>query len=189
MSPRRLDDPYRAVIRQFNRRGVRYVVVGMSGINYYARGAAEAFATLDYDVFVESTLKNVEQALRSLKSLGFTIGTATGPLNMERLKGIVRDKRTLVATTPEGLTVELLLAISGFAFAEVAKDAATFAVRGVPVKVGRLTKLLQSKQLAGRTKDRAFIRRYAALLDTSAKAPGGKTFRSADTFLKHLHSL
>ena len=189
MSPRRFYDPYRAVIRQFNRRGVRYVVVGMAGINYYARGAAETFATLDYDVLIEPTLNNVEQAIRSLKRLGFTIGTAAGLLSAERLREIVRGKRTLVATTPDGLMVELLLAISGFAFAEVAKDAATFAVRGVPVKVGRLTKLLQSKQLAGRTKDRAFIRRYAALLDTSAKAPGGKTFRSADTFLKHLHSL
>ena len=212
MSPRRFEDPYRAVIRQFNRRGVRYVVVGLSGINYYAKGAAEAFATLDYDVFMDPTLKNVEQALQSLTRLGFAVGAATGLVQAQDLRGIVRAKRTLVATTPDGLTVELLLAISGFTFAEVAKDAATFVVRGVPVKVGRLTKLLQSKKVAGRRKDRDFLRRYTALLDTGAKEPGGetsetpytnaeiqkllklskepggKTFASAEALLKHLRS-
>ena len=64
-----------------------------------------------------------------------------------------------------GLMVELLLTVSGFPFAELAKDAATVTVRGEPVRVGRLTKLLQSKQLAGRAKDRQFLRRYQALLE------------------------
>ena len=165
MSRTRPQDPYRAVVQSFNRIGVRYVVVGMAAINYYARKAAETFATLDYDIFIEPTLKNVEQAIRGLKRLGFTIGTATGPLQTRALHSIVRQKRTLVATTTEGLTIELLLAVSGFLFAELAEDAATFTIRGVPVKVGRLTKLLQSKKLAGRAKDRAFLRRYQILLD------------------------
>lgn len=167
-----LRDPYRAVIQRFNRGGVRYVIVGMAGINYYAQNPSETFATLDYDVFIDPTLKNVEQAIRSLKRLGFTIGTSRGLFTTDHLKGVVRDKRPLVATTPEGLTIELLLAVSGFPFAELAKDAATFSVRGVPVKVGRLTKLLQSKQLADRAKDRAFIRRYRALLEEPAPPQG-----------------
>lgn len=164
-----LHDPYRAVIRRFNRNGVRYVVVGMTGINYYARRPAETFATLDYDVFIEPTLKNVERAIRSLRGLGFAMGTAGGPLETELLKDLVRSRRTLIATTPEGLTVELLLAVSGFPFTELAKDAATLTVRGEPVKVGRLTKLLQSKKLAGRAKDRHFLRRYRALLEESGQ--------------------
>ena len=164
-----LQDPYRAIIQRFNRSGVRYVVVGMSGINYYAQSPAETFATLDYDMFIDPTLKNVEQAIRSLAGLGLTIGTASGVFSAKHLKEVVRSKRTLIATTPDGLTVELLLAVSGFAFAELAKDVATFAVRGVPVKVGRLTKLLHSKKLAGRAKDHHFLRRYQALLETCSK--------------------
>ena len=160
-----LHDPYRAVIQRFNRRGVRYVVVGMAGINYYARHPAETFATLDYDIFIDPTLKNVEQAIRSLNGLGFTMGTADGPLEARLVKDIVRSRRTLIATTPQGLMVKLLLAVSGFPFAELAKDAATVTVRGEPVRIGRLTKLLQSKQLAGRAKDRQFLRRYQALLE------------------------
>lgn len=169
MKSQRLRDPYRTTIQQFNRRGVRYVVVGMSGINYYAREPSEAFATLDYDVFLEPTLHNVTQAIHGLSEVGFTLGTTTGQLEPEQLTRLVRDRRTLVATTPEGMTIELLLEVPGFSFSELARDAATFTVRGVPVKVGRLTKLLTSKRVAGRPKDRTFLQRYQALLDESLK--------------------
>ena len=165
MTARTLQDPYRAVIQQLNRYGVRYLVVGMAGINYYASSPAQTFATLDYDCFIEPTLMNVEQALRCVNRLGFTVGTSAGPLKTKEIKAIVRDHTTLVATTPDGLMVELWLAVSGYAFSDLARDAATFTVRGVPVKVGRLTKLLRSKQLAARAKDRQFLQRYQSLLD------------------------
>lgn len=161
---RSLRDPYLAVIRRFNQLGVRYVVVGMSGINYYAKSPAETFATLDYDLFLEPTLRNVGQAVRGLTALGFTLGTAEGPVQGDDLGTAVRRRKTLVATTPEGLMVELLLAVSGYPFSELAKDAATFTVSGVPVRVGQLRKLLMSKKLAGRPKDRQFLRRYETLL-------------------------
>jgi len=157
-------DPYRAVIQQFNRRGVRYVVVGMAGINYYARNSAETFATLDYDLLLEPSLSNVERAILVLQQFGFTLGTSTGLLYRADLRRMVRHRTTLTATTPDGLMIELLLAVSGYPFSELARDAATVTIRGVPVKVGRLSKLLRSKQLAGRPKDRQFLRRYQALL-------------------------
>ena len=162
-------DPYRTVIQQFNRRGVRYVVVGMSGINYYASSAAETFATMDYDLFLDPSLKNVEQAVRLLRKLGFTLGTSTDVFQQKNLRQIVRDRRTLVATTSEGIMVELLLEISGYQFSDLARDAATVTIRGVSVKVGRLSKLLRSKQLAGRSKDRQFLRRYQSLLEEEKK--------------------
>ena len=161
-------DPYRSVIQAFNRRGVRYVVVGMSGINYYAKSPAETFATLDYDLFLEPSIRNVEQALQALRRLGFTVGTARGLLTAGGLKSVVRNRTTLVATTPDGVRVELLLEVSGYPFSELARDAATFTVHGVPVRVGRLTKLLRSKKLAGRAKDRQFLQRYQSLLEGSS---------------------
>ena len=161
---RRLLDPYQTVIRAFNRVGLRYVVVGMAGINYYARQPAEAFATMDYDLFLEPTLKNVHKALGQLERLGFSIGTTGGVLKPRELEAVVRDRRTLIATTSDGLTVELLLAVSGFTFSELAQDAATVTVRGTPITVGRLTKLLKSKQVANRPKDRQFLKRYQLVL-------------------------
>ncbi|MBI3010726.1 MAG: hypothetical protein HYY57_07075 [Candidatus Omnitrophica bacterium] len=164
MEARALQDPYRAVIQCFNRYGVQYVVVGMAGINYYANTPAQTFATMDYDLFIDPTIRNVTHVLQCLKRLKFTIGTAEGPLESQEVRRLVKDRRTLVATTHEGVAIELLLAISGYVFSEIARDAATFTVRGVPVKVGRLTKLLRSKKLAGRSKDRQFLRRYQSLL-------------------------
>lgn len=165
MSRRPVQDPYRNVVQRFNRQGVRYIVVGMGGINYYAQSPAQTFATMDYDIFVEPTLSNVGQAVRCLQRLGFELSTAEVPWNAKSLRAVVRSRRTLVATTVDGIMVELLLRISGYAFADLARDAETFNVRGVPVKVGRLTKLLQSKKLAGRTKDRQFLQRYQSQLE------------------------
>ena len=164
MKPRRAD-PYLAVIRAFIRVGVRYVVVGMAGINYYARRPSEAFATMDYDLLLQPTLGNVEKALGRLSRLGFAVGTARGALKPAELRAVVRKRRTLVATTSEGVMVELRLAVSGFTFAELIQDAATVTVHGTPITVGRLTKLLQSKRAANRPKDREFLRRYQTLLE------------------------
>ena len=158
-------DPYRSAIREFNRQGVRYVVVGMSGVNYYADNPAETFATLDYDVFLDPSMANVKQAVQALRRLGFTMGTSAGELKPEALPTVIRGRRTLTATTPDGLTIELFLEISGYPFSELAKDAGTFTVGGVPIRVGRLEKLLRSKKLAGRPKDRLFLKRYQALLE------------------------
>lgn len=171
-----LKDAYGAVIRRLNRGGVRYVVVGMSGINYYARHPAQAFATLDYDIFIQPTRENVGKAWRALEALGFTLGTKAGALKpfrklrAEEIRRLVREKRTLVATTPEGLMIELLLEISGYPFSEMERDAATLSVHGIPVRVGRLTKLLQSKRIAGRPKDRQFLKRYQSLLGEEEEA-------------------
>lgn len=165
MKKREWRDPYGEVLEQFNRSGVRYVVVGMSGINYYARKPAEMFATLDYDLFLEPTIKNIERAVQELVRMGFTVGTSGGSLKAGEIPQLVRHRQTLVATTSEGLTFDLLLQVSGYPFSELSKDAATFTVQGVSVRVGRLSKLLQSKKLADRRKDRDFLRRYGALLD------------------------
>ena len=161
---RALHDPYRTLIDAFNRHGVRYLVVGMAGINYYAQTPAQTFATMDYDLFVEPTLKNINQTLRCLTRLGFSVGTSAGLLKGEHVRAVVRKRSTIVATTSDGLMVELLLAVSGFTYSGLARDAATFTIRGIPVKVGRLTKLLRSKQIADRPKDRQFLRRYQSLL-------------------------
>lgn len=163
-------DPYLAVIRRFNRRNVRYVVIGMAGINYYARSPATSFSTMDYDCLLEPTLVNLECAVDIMRRLRFTVGTSDGVQAASAAIGqLVRERRTLIATTVEGFLMELLLRVSGYTFAELAGDAKTFLVDGVPVRVGQLSKLLHSKRLAGRPKDQQFLVRYAAQLAEDVK--------------------
>ncbi|OGW84455.1 MAG: hypothetical protein A3C35_02900 [Omnitrophica bacterium RIFCSPHIGHO2_02_FULL_46_11] len=169
MKRKTFPDPYTAVINRFNQTGVRYVVVGLAGINYYAKNPAETFGTLDYDLFIEPTLANVRKVIAHLQDMKFDIGTKTGVLNAVKekdLKRIIREGTTLIATTSDGLMIEVLLKISGFLFAELERDAATFTVHGIPVRVGRLSKLLESKRIANRPKDRQFLKRYRFLLES-----------------------
>ena len=46
--------------------GVQLVIVGVGGINFYAREPAQAFATLDLDALLEPTIANLKGALRAL---------------------------------------------------------------------------------------------------------------------------
>lgn len=45
-------DPYLKIINGFNKIGVRYAVVGVSGINYYAEDSSRLVITGDYDMFL-----------------------------------------------------------------------------------------------------------------------------------------
>ena len=54
-----------------NDRGVSYIVVGVGGINFYARTPAEAFATLDLDALLEPRVENLRAALEVLTELGY----------------------------------------------------------------------------------------------------------------------
>ncbi len=157
-------DPYTEVIDAFNQKGVRYVVVGLSGINYYAKDPSESFSTQDYDFFLDNTTQNLKKAVSVLSDLGFHMATKKGHFNPDQIEEIVQRQGTLVATNPQGVQIELLLRISGYAFGELSRDAAIFTVEGVPIRVGKLRKLLNSKKIAGREKDRLFLKRYLALL-------------------------
>ena len=55
-----------------------------------------------------------------------------------------------------------MTSISGFRYSELAADATPFEVAGAEVRVGRLEKLLASKQASGRPKDLEFLRAFEA---------------------------
>lgn len=163
MSRRRFD-PYTEVIHRFNQKGIRYVVVGLSGINYYAKDPSESFSTQDYDLFLDNTLENLKKATAVLMRLGFSVSMRRGHFQPDKIKEIVQRQETLVATNPQGVQIELLLRVSGYVFRELDQDAKVFLVDEVPIRVGRLRKLLNSKKIAGREKDRLFLKRYQTLL-------------------------
>jgi len=157
-------DPYSELMDKFNRGSVKYVVVGMSGINYYASRPQETFATQDFDIFVKPTIGNIEKAIAILKKMNYGLATKKGALEDFPIREIVRQKNTIIATDPYGIVFELILAISGYTFSQMQKDAIVFNVENIPIKVARLRKLLQSKKAAGREKDKLFLKRFEILL-------------------------
>ncbi len=77
---------------------------------------------------------------------------------------IIERGANLTALHGDGSEIDLMTSISGFEYSGLAEDATNFEVAGVSIKVGRLTKLLRSKEVSGRQKDLEFIRIYRATL-------------------------
>lgn len=146
--------------------GVRFVVVGVGGVNFYARTPAQAYMTLDLDVLLAPTVENLRRALASLADLGFAFEAGREPfLDREDelvLQRILERGAVLSSISPEGVQLDLMTSISGFDFAALSEDATTFEVAGTPIRVGRLEKLLASKAKSGRKKDRAFLAAFEA---------------------------
>ena len=145
---------------------VEFVVVGVGGINFYARTPADAYATLDVDAFLAPIADNLRRALGVLASLGYSFEAGSEPFvdldDVLVLRRIVENGASLSAIHPKSGELDLLTSISGFSYAELSEDAATFEVAGTEVRVGRLEKLLRSKEASSRPKDVEFLRAFAA---------------------------
>lgn len=146
--------------------GVDFVLVGVGGINFYARDPAHAFATLDVDILLAPRVANLSSALRALSDCGFQFESGGEPFldiaDETVLAVIIDHSATLCARHSSAAQLDLMVAVTGFSYAELEADAIRFDVAGSEVRVGRLAKLLRSKQLSGRPKDVAFLRSFAA---------------------------
>lgn len=170
MRRKRIYDPYIEVLDEFNRRGVSYVVIGMSGINYYAAGAEETFATQDFDIFIKPTIDNLKKSISIFRKFDYSLIANKQEIEASSIKQIVRDRTTILATDAYGITFELILSVSGYTFNQMVMDATIFNIKDMPIKVAKLSKLLTSKKIAGREKDTLFLKRYEILLKEKRKA-------------------
>ena len=169
MSPEKLYDPYAEILDLFNKKGIHYVVVGMSGINYYAASAKETFTTQDFDIHVKPTIKNVKDAIAVLKDKGYDIVVGEDLLRDKLVKKVVQERKTILANDSYGILFELILEVSGFNFKQMASDAKIFQVNNIPIRVAKLSKLLTSKKIAGRKKDKLLLERYKILLEENER--------------------
>lgn len=155
--------------------GVALVIVGVGGINFYARTPAQAYATLDLDALLEPTTKNLREALRVLSELGYAFESGSEPFvdfeDESVLAGVVRNGASLSALHGDAVQVDLLLSVSGFSYSQLAADAVPFRIAGSRVWVGALEKLLRSKQASGRPKDLEFLRAFEARSSENEREP------------------
>lgn len=145
---------------------VDFVIVGVGGINFYARTPSEAFSTLDLDALLAPSTANLERALRVLADLGYEFEAGGEPFvdldDALILARVIENGANISAIHGEDGEIDLLTSITAFDYAALSSDSAEFEVAGSTVQVGQLEKLLRSKEASGRPKDLEFLRAFRA---------------------------
>jgi hypothetical protein len=161
-------DIYTEIIGKFNRQGIDYIVIGVSGINYYAEDVYNLIMTADFDVFLKPEVENVMKSVKMLKAEGFDVATKEGVIRRigkANIEDIVKSGITLTCSNHYGNTVEFCLQVSGFTFEELNRDANIFKAGKVSIRVARLNKLLRMKEIAARDKDILFLEKYKLMFE------------------------
>jgi hypothetical protein len=161
--------PFIEVCRALQAYGVRFVVIGVWGANYYARTAGATLATRDMDVFLPADASNLLKAWLACEAAGCSLWAGEEPLDTPRTidvaEAVVARRALTTAVDRAGAEVDLTLVMAGFAFPEVDAAKVCFLVDDVPIPVARLTQIIRSKVLAGRPKDHLFLTAHRDLLD------------------------
>lgn len=161
-------DAFQQLVREFAKGGVRFVVIGVWGANYYAMSGATLFATEDRDLFLPTDAENLLTAWRACESVGLQLWAGDEPLGkpLDRFLAdrVVERKALTKATDDKGLEVDLTLVMAGFEFEGAWRERRVFRVEGVEIPVARLTHIVTSKAKANRPKDRLFLETHAEAL-------------------------
>lgn len=157
------------------RGGADFLVVGVSGVNFYANDASESVITHDLDLWLRPDAANVSKALIALRDAGFFFEAGGEPfvdLEDELVLGnVIRFGGTIVARKPPEVgRLDLMLSLFDFSFADEREKAAEFHFEGRLVRVADLETLLRSKERAGREKDLIFLQLHGARFRELAKA-------------------
>jgi hypothetical protein len=147
---------------------VRFVVIGVWGVNLHAASGGLTFRTEDRDLFLPPDPRNLLAAWRACEEAGFDLTSGGETLDIPRdewLASRIVERRALTrAAGPGGLLVDLTLVMGGFEFDSVWRERREFVVSGVRVPVARLTHIVTSKALTGRPKDHLFLATHAEAL-------------------------
>ncbi|OGS19383.1 MAG: hypothetical protein A3J83_02025 [Elusimicrobia bacterium RIFOXYA2_FULL_40_6] len=162
-----LTDPYLKIVSEFNKKGVEYIVVGVSGVNYYAHNARQIIMTGDYDVFIKPEPKNVFKALKILKEMKYSLiagETVLKPIDEKTAQELANNRKTITCESYYHNIIELCLDVSGFTFETLQKNVKVFKAGKEKICVAKLRDLLKMKEIADRPKDRMFLQKYSDLL-------------------------
>ena len=161
-------DRFATIARSLTDSHVRFVVIGVSGANYYASSAAVLFHTYDRDLFLPLDAGNLLKAWHVCEAGGLELFAGHEPLDYPRDEDLARavvDRLALTrASDRAGLDLDLTLVMTGFDFEAAWRDHQTFIVDGVDIPVARLAHNLESKARAGRKKDRLFLETHREAL-------------------------
>jgi hypothetical protein len=172
----KLAEPFVSLVAALNRKRVRFLVIGVWGVNYYGSGSTH-FHTEGRDLFLPSEPANELKAWQSCRGEGFELWCSDEPLGepMDRfLAEQVVSRRALVRADGHGLLVDLTLVMAGFAFDDIWARRRIFKVERVALPVASLRDIVASKAAVGRPKDRLFLATHEeALRELGRRRRGG----------------
>ena len=160
-------DPYVEVCHRFAEQGIRYVLVGVFGINFYARQVGEIITTADCDILIPAEFPIFQKALQVLADMRFELEAGGEPLPASDpviLKGVLRA-RAVVRADRADARVDLCTQVAGVRFSELWKNRREFVAEGVTIHVGRLQQLIKSKRTANRPKDALFLEQHKETIE------------------------
>ena len=167
--------PISSLARQLAARGVRYVLIGVSGANLYAPQGQGAFATRDFDLFLPPEAVNLLHALNACEATGLELWSGDEPLDRPRdewlAERLIERRAVTRVTGADDLLVDLTLEMKGFDFDTVWRERREFIIDGVPIPTARLLHIVESKQATGRDKDKLFLATHLDALQQLLKKP------------------
>ena len=158
-------DAFARLVRSLERAGVRFVLIGLAGANYYARSGATLFVTEGRDLLLPLDPDNALAAWGVCEAMGLQLRCGREPLDRPRdrflAERVVANRALVRATDGAGLDVDLSLVMAGFDFETVWAERRVFRVGTVDIPVARLGHIIESKRRVGREKDRMFLATHA----------------------------
>lgn len=167
--------PISALAKALAARSVRFVLIGVSGVNLYTPRPGSAFLTDDYDLFLPPEAANLFQAWAACDGCGLELWLGREPLDRPRDEWLARkvvERRVATRVTgQEEFLVDLTLEMKGYDFETVWDTRRTFIIDDAEIPVARLRHIIESKLAANRDKDRLFLATHRDVLEQLLKKP------------------
>ena len=165
--------PLLPLARALASRAVRYLVIGVSGANFYGPDAQAVFTTDDIDLFLPLDPENLLAAWDACDECGLALRAGIEPLDQPRDRWLaeqVIERRALTrASDSHGLLFDLTLVMAGFDFDTVWAERPVCKIDDVDVPTARLRHIVESKHAAGRDKDKLFLATHRDALEQLLK--------------------
>jgi len=157
-----MSDPFTRIVGSMLDAEVRFLVIGVWGVNYYSRSSGTLFTTQDRDLFLQPDPSNLLTAWNVCNDLDLSLWRGDEPLDSPRDESlahavVARRAVTTAIDASRNLQIDLSLVMAGFTFDEVWPRRRSFIVDGVSIPVASLSDIVRSKAAAGREKDRLFL--------------------------------
>jgi len=130
-------DAYVQLVDALLRAGVRFVLIGVGGVNYYLLPRQPAFVTEDRDWSFNEPLG--------------------APLDLWLAERVVERRAVITGLKEPDVKIDFTYTMSGFTFDEVWHARRRFSAEGVEIPVASLEQIVESKRQAGREKDLLFF--------------------------------